>query len=82
VELQSHKDHQTWTMDYLPQVKNPIGLKWVFKVKMDANGRLQKYNVRLVAKAFVQEYSIGYKETFFPVARFEIIRVLLSLAAQ
>ncbi|KAJ0869676.1 putative RNA-directed DNA polymerase [Helianthus annuus] len=81
-ELNSLEKHKTWTLTDLPGGKQAIGLKWVFKVKMDAHGQVNRYKARLVAKGYVQEYGINFEETFSPVARFETIRLILSLAAQ
>ena len=39
------------------------------------------YKVRLVAKGFTQTYRINYQETFGPIAKLNIVRVLPSLAA-
>ena len=47
--LQANK---TWVMSKLPPSKVPIGCKWVFKIKLKADGSIERYKARLVAKGF------------------------------
>lgn len=70
----------TWELIDLPQGAKAIGLKWVFKLKRNADGSINKYKARLVAK-YVQEYGIDFDEVFAPVEHIETIRLLISLAA-
>lgn len=65
----------------LPYGAKPIGLKWVFKLKRNADGSINKYKSRLVAKGYVQRHGIDFDEVFAPVARVETIRILVNLAA-
>ncbi|RVW16154.1 Retrovirus-related Pol polyprotein from transposon RE1 [Vitis vinifera] len=58
-----------------------MGCKWVFTVKYKADGTVERYKDRLVAKRFTQTYGIDYTEAFAPIAKLNTIRVLLSLAA-
>ena len=60
--------------------KRAIGCKWVFKQKRNANG-LKRFKARLVIKGYKQQYSIDYKKTFAPVAKFVTIQLLFALVA-
>ena len=72
---------ETWTLVDLPQGVKPIGLKWIFKLKKNSDGSINKHKARLVAKGYVQQHGVDYDEVFAPVARIETIRLLISLAA-
>ncbi|GJR08094.1 ribonuclease H-like domain, reverse transcriptase, RNA-dependent DNA polymerase [Tanacetum coccineum] len=81
IELDSINKNNTWTLTTLPTNQKAIGLKWVFKTKRDAKGKIIKYKARLVAKGYVQEQGIDFDEVFAPVARIETVRLILALAA-
>ena len=51
----------------------------MFTIKSKADGSVERYKAKLVAKGFTQTYGIDYQETFAPVAKINLIRVLFSL---
>ena len=58
-----------------------MGCTWVFTVKYNPNGKIERCKAKLVAKGFTQTFGIDYCETFALVAKLNSIRIFLSLAA-
>ena len=79
-ELKALNENNTWTLVPLPPGERAIGCRWVFAVKTDHNGEVQRYKARLVAKGYSQRENVDFFETFAPVVRYESIRILLSIA--
>ena len=80
-EIDALQANHTWVMTKLPPGKVPIGCKWVYKVKLKADGSIERYKARLVAKGFTQTEGVDFYETFSPVVKFVTVRTLLVLAA-
>ena len=55
--------------------------KWVFKIKTESDGSLQRFKARLVAKGFTQQYGVDYDETYSPVFGYSSLRSILAKAA-
>ena len=80
-ELNQFKRNDVWTLVQKPKDKSIIGTKWIFKNKLDEDGKVVRNKARLVAQGYSQQEGIDFTETFAPVARLEAIRILLSFAA-
>jgi histone deacetylase 1/2 len=66
-EYDALRKNNTWSLVNLPENRHAIGCKWVFRVKQNPDGSINKYKARLVAKGFHQQLGFDYNETFSPV---------------
>ncbi|GJR53444.1 ribonuclease H-like domain, reverse transcriptase, RNA-dependent DNA polymerase [Tanacetum coccineum] len=69
------------SLQHCHKIKWRIGTQKEFQTKRDCKRKKYKYKARLVAKGYVQEQGIDFDEVFTPVARIEIVRLILALAA-
>ena len=79
-EYQSIMKNDVW--DVVPRLegKSVVTSKWIYKIKHVADGSMEKYKARFVARGFSQKEGIDYEETFEPVVRYTSIRSVLALA--
>jgi hypothetical protein len=63
----------------LPAGRKYVGSKWLFKKKPNAEGKMEKYKSRLVAKGYSQVEGIDFGEFFSPVVKLTSIRFFFYL---
>jgi transposase InsO family protein len=80
-EHQSIMRNEVWEIVPRPKEKSVVTSKWVYKIKHAADGSVDKYKARFVARGFSQKEGEDYDETFAPVARYTSIGTIISLAA-
>ena len=80
-EITSLVANGTWQPVRLPEGRKAIGCRWVFKVKKNADGSVERYKARLVAKGFSQRPGFDFEETFSPTAKWAALRAILAYAS-
>ena len=53
----------------LPKGKEVIGVRWVYKTKSNAEGKIERHKARLVVKDYKQQQGKDYEKKFSLVAR-------------
>jgi hypothetical protein len=75
------KDKRTWEIVNRLSNTKVLDIKWMFKIKRNPNGLVDRYKARLGIRGYMQQYGVDYEETFPTVCRFESIRLNLALTA-
>ena len=71
--------NNTWNLVPHPTNRKLIGCKWVFKVKENPDGTINKYKASLVAKGFHQIAGFDFNETFSLVFKSTTILIVLTI---
>ena len=51
-EIEAIKRNNTWDLTDLPKGAQPIGVKWVYMKKTNADGEVDRYKARLTMKGY------------------------------
>ena len=81
-EIQSLKENNTWKLVKLPNGKKAMKCKWVFKKKINSQGKVVRFKARLCAKGYTQQEGVDYFETFAPVMKYKSMRIILAIVAK
>ena len=76
-ELEQIEKNNTWELVPRLRDKNAIGTKWIFKNKLNEDGKVSRNKARWVCKDYSQEEGIHYGEKFSPVAKMTSIQFFL-----
>jgi hypothetical protein len=81
-EFDALQRQHTWSLIPPSSDQNLVGCPRVYKIKRNTDGSVSQYKARLVAKGFHQKAGVDFDETFSPVVKPPMVRIILSLAAQ
>ena len=69
----------TWELVTPTYITNLVGCKWVFRIKRNYDGSIDRFKPCLVAKGFHQIPGVDYLETFSPIIKPTTMRLVLSI---
>ncbi|MCO5557459.1 hypothetical protein L7F22_011024 [Adiantum nelumboides] len=81
LEYNSIIANETWELIELPQGKQVLPCKWVYKKRYMTEDPEPKYKARLVANGFKQKKGVDFNEIFFLVVKMTTLRLVLGLVA-
>ena len=80
-EMGSMYENKVWTLVDLPEDRQAIENKWIFKRKTDADSSVTIYKARIVSKSFRQVQGVDYDKILSLVAMLKSVRIMLAIAA-
>ena len=77
--MQALDDNGMCDLVPLPIRKKAIGFHWVFAIKLNLNGLVDRLKARFVAKGYAQAYGVDYSNTFSPIDKLTYVCLFISL---
>ena len=81
-EFDALQENRTWDLTSLLAGRKALGSKWVYTVKTNLDGSVERFKARLVIKGFSQVKGVDYNETYAPVVRLATVRYVMSFAVK
>jgi hypothetical protein len=69
LEMEAIEKNKIWELVIPPEGIKIIGVKWIFRTKLNEKGEVDKCKARLVVKGYAQRHGMDYNEVFATVAR-------------
>jgi hypothetical protein len=80
-DVSNLKNQDTWTFVKPPKDRKILKGKWVYKTKLNSEGKIERYKARWVVKGFLQLFRLNYTETFANTVKPNAFRALFAIAA-
>jgi hypothetical protein len=79
-KMEAHLEkNSTWELVKLPRGRKAIGSKWVFKVRCNPDGIVERCKTSLVAKGFGQRPDVDFDKMYAPTTKWAALRAILAL---
>ena len=78
-EMQALCKNETWDLVHHSPHKKAIGCRWIYKVKYNVDGFVNRDKAPLIAKGYAQTHGVDYEETFAPVIKMKTVRTMIAL---
>ena len=79
VEYSALVHNGTWRLVPKTERMHIVLNKWIFKTKLKADGSLDKFKARWVAKGFQQHAGVDFSDTFSPIVKASTIQIIFTL---
>jgi hypothetical protein len=79
-EYEALQANHAWDLVPRPHGANVVTGKWIFKLKLHADGSLERYKARYMLRGCTQRPGVDYDETYSPVVKSATVRTVLTLA--
>ena len=76
-EYNSIMKNGVWEVVPRPEGKSVVTSKWLYKIKHAADGSIEKFKARFVARGFSWVEGVDYDEPFAPMAIFSSTRAVI-----